>query len=86
MSLSCEFRAGNRYRVGRFNVHEEAVATSSHGLYKTRAIGGVSEGFPKFVDCFVEPVIEIHERVRGPELFLQFLASDNLAGVFNQHR
>ena len=31
-------------------------------------------------------MVEIHERVRGPELLLQFLAADDLAGVLEQHR
>jgi len=31
-------------------------------------------------------VIEIHESVCGPECFLNFLASYDLAGVLKQHR
>jgi hypothetical protein len=47
---------------------------------------GVAEGLTDFVDRFVEPVIEIHERVGGPERFLNLLASYDLAGVLKQHR
>jgi hypothetical protein len=31
-------------------------------------------------------VVEIHECVCGPKLFLKFFASYDLAGVFKQHR
>ena len=31
-------------------------------------------------------MVEIDERVRGPELLLKFLAADDLAGVLEQHR
>jgi hypothetical protein len=30
-------------------------------------------------------VVEIHERIRGPECFLQFLPTDDLAGMFQEH-
>jgi hypothetical protein len=31
-------------------------------------------------------VVEIHESARGPEFFLKFLPSNDLAGVLVQHR
>ena len=63
------FHAGNRNRIGNFHVHEETVATSGHSLHKTRIIGRVSQRLTKFVNCFIKPVVEIYESVRGPEVF-----------------
>src|SRR4029077_8746003 len=79
-------RAPHRGRVGRFDLSEEAVAASSKGFHKTGSFGGVPQGVTDFAYRFVEPVIEIHESIRGPEFFLKFLASYDLAGVFQQHR
>ena len=31
-------------------------------------------------------MVEIHESIRGPKFFLQFLARYNLTGVLDQHR
>src|SRR6202795_3315981 len=85
-TLSCEFRAANRGRIGNFDLCEEAVAAPSNSFHKTGTLGGVTEGLTDFVDRFVEPVVEIHESVCGPEFFLKFLASYDVAGVLKQHR
>ena len=86
MRRRCEFRAANRDCVGSFDLREEAVAATSNGFHKAGTFGGVAEGITDFVDRFVEPVIEIHKRVCGPEFFLKFLATYDLAGVLKQHR
>ena len=86
MRLSGEFRAANRSRIDNFNLREEAVAATSNGFHKAGTLGGVAEGLTDFADRFVEPVVEIHESVRGPELLLELLASYDLAGMLEQHR
>src|ERR1700674_253607 len=86
MSLSCEFRVANRGCIGSFDLGEEAVAAPSNGFHKAGTFGGVAEGLTDFADRFVEPVVEIHESVRGPEFFLKFLSSYDLAGVLQQRR
>src|SRR5713101_8938808 len=86
MRLSCQFRAANRGCIDNLDLREEAVPAASNGFHKARTLGGVAEGFPDFVDRFVEPVVEIHESVCGPEFFLKFLPSYDLAGVVKQHR
>src|SRR5216684_249386 len=85
MRLRCEFRAANRGCIGNFNLREEAVAATSNGFYKAGTLGGGAEGLTDFADRFVEPVVEIHKSVRGPEFLLQLLASYELAGLLNQH-
>jgi len=86
MRLSYDFRAPNRNCIDNFNLREEAVTAPSNGFHKAGTLGGVAESLTDFADRFVEPVVEIHESVRGPEFFLKFLASYDLAGVLQQHR
>jgi hypothetical protein len=83
--MSREFRAANRGWIGNFDLSKEAVATASNSFHKTRTLGGIAERVADFVDCFVQSVVEVHEGVCGPELFLKFLACDYLAGVLEQH-
>jgi hypothetical protein len=85
MRLRCEFRAANRSRVGRFYFREESVTATRNRFYKTWTFCGVAEGLADFADRFVESVVEIDESVFGPEFFLKFLASYDLAGVLKQH-
>src|ERR1700676_3197777 len=73
------FRAANRGGIGNFDFRKKAVAPTSNGFHKARAFGRVAEGLADFADRFVKPVIEIHKSVRGPEFFLQFLATYHLA-------
>src|SRR5713101_9664728 len=78
MRLSCEFRAANRGCIGNFDLREEAVAATSNSFHKAGTLGGVAKGLTDFADRLVEPVVEIHECVCGPEYFLKFLASYDL--------
>ena len=85
MSLSCEFRAANRCSIGNSDVSEEAVAAASNSFDEAGILRGVAEGLTDLVDRLIEPVVEVHERVRGPEFLLKFLATDDLAGMLEQH-
>jgi hypothetical protein len=85
MRRNCEFRALNPSRVGRFYFREESVTATRNRFYKTWTFCGVAEGLADFADRFVESVVEIDESVFGPEFFLKFLASYDLAGVLKQH-
>src|ERR1700675_3435270 len=85
MKLSCEFRAAYTGRVGRFYLREEAVTSTRNSFYEARTFCGVAEGLADFADRFVEPVVEIHKGICGPECFLKFFASYDLAGVLKQH-
>jgi len=81
-----EFRAANSGRIRNFDLRKEAVAATRNGFHKAGTLGGVPEGLADFADRFVEPVVEIHESVRGPEFLLKLLASYDLAGVLSQRR
>jgi hypothetical protein len=84
LRLICESRAANR-GYGDFDVREEAVAATRNSFHKAGTRCGVAEGLSDFVNRFVKPVVEIHESVCGPEFFLKFLASYDLAVVLKQH-
>src|SRR5580693_3111702 len=84
MRKSGEFRAVRWNCINNLNLGEEAVAATSNGFHKTGTLGGVAEGLADFADRFVETVVEIHEGVRGPELFLKFFTSYDIAGVLKQ--
>src|SRR6266571_7687697 len=84
--LNFEFRAANGSCIGNSDLSEEAIAAAGNGFHKAGTRGGVPEGITDFVDRFVEPVVEIHVSVCGPEFFLKFLASYDLAAVLKQDR
>src|SRR6266436_895999 len=86
MRLSREFRGANRGCIGNVDLRDEAVAATRNSLHKAGALCGVAEGLTDFVDRFVEPVVEIHESVCGPQFFLKLLASYDLAVVLKQDR
>jgi hypothetical protein len=86
MWKSDEFRTAKSGFLGNFDVREKAVAAPSNGFYKARAFCGVAESLTDFAYRFVEPVIKIHESVRGPELFLKVLAGYDIAGMLQKHR
>src|SRR5580704_5181737 len=85
MKLSCEFGAANRGHVGRLYFRKEAVTATRNSFYKARTLCGIAKGLADFADRFVEPVVEIHEGICRPQLFLKFLTSYDLAGVLKQH-
>ena len=70
---------GLRRRLGATNRGDEAIATSRQGFDIARRLPVVAEGFPQFIDGFVQAVLEVHEGVCGPELQTQVLARDQLA-------
>src|ERR1700674_1333813 len=86
MRLGCDFRTANRGCIANFALCEEAVAAPSNGFDKAGTLGGVAEGLTDFADRFVEPVVEIHKSVSGPEFSLKIFASYDLAGVLKEHR
>jgi hypothetical protein len=84
MRLSGRCRTANRGCLDRLDLREEAVASTGNSFHKAGTFGGIAQGLADFVDCLVEPVVEIHESVRGPQSFLKFIASYDLAGMLQQ--
>jgi hypothetical protein len=85
-SRRCESRAAHRGLVRRFDLRKETVAAPRNGFHKAWTFRRISKRVTDFVYRFVEPVIEIHESIRGPELFLQLFARYHLAGALQQNR
>src|SRR5579862_1396372 len=83
LRLRCGIPSANRGSIANSDLREKAVATAGNGLDKAGALGGVAQGLPDFVDHFVEPVVEIHKSICGPEFFLKFLATYDFARVLN---
>src|SRR6202030_4630056 len=86
MRLGWHLRTTGRGHRRNSDLGEETVTSTSNRFDKARTLSRVVEGLTDFVDDFVEPVFEIHEGVSRPELFLQFLASHDLAGMLKQCR
>ena len=86
VKLGANRRTPNNRRIGNLDLREEAVAATRNGFHKAGTIGRITEGITDLVDRFIEPVIEIHKRVCGPEFFLEFLATYDLAGLLKQNR
>jgi|SRR5580692_7227291 hypothetical protein len=84
--LCGEFRDANRGFLGNFDIREEAVSPPSNGFNKAGTLRRVAESLTDFADRFVEPMVKIHESVRGPEFFLKLLPGYDLAGMLKQHR
>ena len=63
---------------------DEAVATLRQRLDIARCIGFVAERLAQFLDRRVQAVVEINERVGGPEALANLLAGDQLAGLLQQ--
>jgi hypothetical protein len=72
-------------RIGDFDLCEETVAAAGNRFHKAGAAGGVAQGLADFVYGFVEPVVEIHESVCGPNLLLKFLSAHHLPSVLQKH-
>jgi hypothetical protein len=68
-----------------FDRGDEPISVPRQSFDKPGIIGRIIEGFPKPHDGGVETVIEIHERVFGPEPLSQFFPGDDLAPPFEQY-
>ena len=71
-------------RVMPFDLPDETVAASRECLDKTRRGRGVAERFSNPRDRIVQAVVEVHERIDGPDFRSQFLARHQLASMSEQ--
>jgi hypothetical protein len=63
---------------------KKAVASARESFDKAGIFGGVAESVPKSFYCSVKAMVEVYKRVDGPKAGLQLLASDDLAGAFQE--
>ena len=64
---------------------DEAVSDAGDGFDVARGVGRVAERVAKFLNGFIEGVIEVDEDVGGPEALTEMLAGDDVAGGFNEN-
>jgi len=83
LSLLCEYPSANRGRIAKSDLRQKAVAAAGSGFDKAGTLGGVAQGLPDFVDHFVEPVVEIHKSICGPEFCPKFLTTSDFTAVLN---
>jgi hypothetical protein len=57
----------------------------SHGLDIFRIVSGIPECKEKFLDGRVDAAVELHHRVVGPKLLLNFFESRYGASVLDEH-
>lgn len=63
---------------------DEAITSSWLGLDEARIFGGIAQRVAKLVNCCIQTVIEVNERVCWPKTLLQFFASNDLACALQQ--
>ena len=77
-------KVGARRGAGRDGC-DEAVAALGKGFDEAGIVSFVGERVTEFVDGRVEAVLEIDKSVFWPKAFLELLASDDKAGVFQKN-
>jgi len=64
---------------------DEAITDFGNRLDISRFLDRVPQHRPEVFHGAVQPVLEIHERVGGPELLLKLFAGNDVAPVFHQN-
>ena len=65
---------------------DKSIPAARQGLDVARTGCGIAKGLAQLVYGGVQAVVEIDEGVGGPELLLQLLAGDHVAGALQQQR
>jgi hypothetical protein len=80
---------GGRDGCDRFWIVERAnkpVSARRNGFDIARSINRIIQGTPQAIHSSVQPMVEIHKRLVGPDLISQLLASHDLAGAGEQNQ
>lgn len=70
--------------VGDFRLHEEGVSLSRDSLHVKRLVGGIPQGYAKFVDGGIHISVVIDVCVRGPEANAQLFARHDFTRLFEE--
>jgi hypothetical protein len=73
------------YITDVFQLANKPITAPRYRLDVFWSFRGIVQGFAKAGDCAVEAVIEIHKRIRGPELQAQLLTRDGFPWMLHQH-
>jgi hypothetical protein len=63
---------------------DKAITPTGQGFDKPRIVGGVAESIPQPFDGGIQAVLEVDEGVGRPKAGLEFLASNQFTGFFQQ--
>jgi len=75
---------GSRSRCRFFDSGKKAVPTSWNGLDESRRLGAVGERQPDLPDAVVQTLIEVDERVVGPDFLPDLFPRQELSGAARQ--
>lgn len=71
---------------GRLHGADETIAAAWDGFDVTRSVGVVTQHATEFLDGGVEGVVEIDERVLGPDALAKLFASNQYSRFFEKRR
>jgi len=63
----------------------EAVAASRDRFDVARPLSRIAQQVADFLDCHVQAIVKIHERIGRPQHLLQFVPRNDLAPTLQQH-
>jgi hypothetical protein len=63
---------------------DEAIAAPRQSLDEARRFSGVFQGLAQALDCGIDAVLEVDDRLAGPELPADFFAAHQLAWSLDQ--
>ena len=84
--ISSQGRVNGERLHRRLHGADEAIAAARDGFDVTRSVGVVTQHATEFLDGGVEGVVEIDERVLGPDALAELFASDQYSRFFEKRR
>ena len=70
----------------RHHRNQKSISPTRESFDEPGIIGIVPQRFAQSVDRFIQPLLEIDERILRPELIVQFLAGDDLTRLLKKSR
>ena len=82
--LSVLLQSGFRHGLRVLYRDHQSIAAPRQRLDVPGIIRGIPQRTPQALDCRVDAVVKIHNRVIGPQLALDFLAGDDISATLHQ--
>src|SRR5215472_10245282 len=71
-------------RATHLNRSNEAIAPPGKCLHKSGIFSRIPQSLSQPIHSAIQALVEIHKRIGGPELLLQFLSCDHSSRVLDQ--
>ena len=84
LRLRCRGRAGVVPRPGAVGC--EPIPATRDGLDPARIVGGIRQRRSESIDRRVQALLELNERIVGPQPLAQFVPGDHFSRPLDQHR